>query len=85
MKLFSSCISKLSFPYDPTSFKNPAIEKLWSEIEAQALERVQAEEFEDLTVPDRERQEQRAGKFLKELAGNFFEHFFRIFFNIDLK
>ena len=52
-------------------FKNPAIQKLWSELEAIALEREQPEELEDLTVPDVERHERRAGAFLKEFSGIF--------------
>lgn len=68
IELFSKAISKLKFSYDPDMFKNPAIQKLWSELEAIALEREQPEELEDLTVPDVERHERRAGAFLKEFS-----------------
>ncbi len=69
--LFKRAIAKLKFKYNPEDFKNPAIAKLWSEIEAIALDRSQPEECVDLTAPNNERIEKRAGQFLNEFAQKF--------------
>jgi len=69
--LFKCAIGKLKFKYNPEDFKNPVIEKLWSEIEAIALDRSNPEECVDLTAPNNERIEKRAGKFLNEFAQKF--------------
>ena len=69
--LFRKCIGKLKFKYNPEEFKNPAIQKLWSEIEAVALDRSEPEEIVDLTVPNNERIEKRAGQYLEEFAKKF--------------
>jgi len=69
--LFRKCIGKLKFKYNPEDFKNPAIQKLWSEIEAVALDRNEPEEIVDLTVPNNERIEKRAGQYLEEFAKKF--------------
>ncbi len=70
VKLFSNCISKLKFQYDPDQFKNPAIEKLWSEIEAVALDRTQTEDFQDVTLPDHENKNwKKVEEFLTQLTG----------------
>lgn len=61
----------MKFKYNPEDFKNPAIEKLWSEIEAIALDRSEPEETVDLTLPNNERIEKRAGQFLAEFAQKF--------------
>ena len=66
--LFSKCINKLKFKYNPEDFKNPSIEKIWSEIEAIALDRDQPEEIIDSTLPDNERIKARAGQFLEEFS-----------------
>ena len=44
---------------------------MWSEIEAIALDRVKSEKLIDLTVPDKERLEKRAGKLLAEFSATF--------------
>ena len=69
--MFKRCITKLKFKYSPEDFKNPAIEKLWSEIEAIALDRSEPEEITDMTAPNNERIEKRAGQYLAEFAKNF--------------
>ncbi len=70
IKLFSNCVSKLKFAYDPDQFKNPAIEKLWSEIEAVALDRIQTEEFQDVTLPDHSNKNwKKVEDFLTQLTG----------------
>lgn len=66
--LFSKCINKLKFKYNPEDFKNPSIQKIWSEIEAIALDRSEPEPVIDLTLPNVERIEKRAGQYLKEFA-----------------
>lgn len=68
---FKRCISKLKFKFNPDDFKNPAIQKLWSEIEAIALDRSEPEEIDDLTLPNNERIDKRAGQFLAEFAQQF--------------
>jgi ATP-dependent DNA helicase 2 subunit 1 len=70
VEIFKKCIQKLKFNYDPEDFKDPAIQKLWFEIEAIALDRKQAENFVDLTIPNNERIEKRVGEYLKLFADN---------------
>lgn len=65
--MFSKCINKLKFKYSPENFKNPALQKLWFEIEAIALAREETEQVEDLTLPDNSRIEKRAGQFLENI------------------
>lgn len=69
--MFKACISKLKFQYWPDDFKNPAIEKLWSEIETIALDRGEPEVLYDLTIPNNERIDKRAGNFLSQFAHAF--------------
>lgn len=71
INLFKNCISKLKFKYSPDDFKNPAIQKIWSEIEAIALDRSEPEEIEDLTLPNYERIDKRAGQFIAEFVEKF--------------
>jgi hypothetical protein len=71
LELFGRIVNKLKFKYVPEDFKNPALQKLWSEIEAIALAREEAEQIIDLTIPDAERIEKRAGQFLDEFAKHF--------------
>ena len=52
-------------------FKNPALQKLWFEIEAIALGREESEQVADLTLPDNERIEKRAGLLLAQFAEAF--------------
>ena len=66
--VFSKCIQKLKFKFNPEDFKNPCIEKIWSEIEAIALDRDQPEEVVDSTLPDNQRIANRAGPFLEEFS-----------------
>ena len=68
VEIFGKCIKKLIFKYNPEDFKNPSIEKIWSEIEAAALDRLQVEEIVDSTLPDNDRIKSRAGEFLKKFA-----------------
>ncbi|CAF0845279.1 unnamed protein product [Brachionus calyciflorus] len=69
--LFTKCITKLRFKYNPENFKNPALQKLWFEIEAIALAREETEKVEDLTLPDNDRVEKRAGLFLDQISREF--------------
>ena len=66
--VFSKAIQKLKFKFSPEDFKNPSIEKMWSEIEAIALDRDQPDEVIDSTLPDKERIQNRAGIFLNEFS-----------------
>lgn len=68
IELFGKIINKLKFKYNPEDFKNPALQKLWFEIEAIALAREQAEEVVDLTLPDPAKIEKRVGSYLDEFA-----------------
>lgn len=69
--MFKECVSKLKFQYWPDDFKNPAIEKLWSEIETIALDRGEPEVLYDLTIPNNERIDNRAENFLSQFAHAF--------------
>lgn len=68
---FSKVVSKLKFKYCPEDFKNPALLKLWTEIEAVALAREASEEIVDLTEPDVNMIDKRAGQYLEEFSQNF--------------
>lgn len=70
MELFSKIINKLKFKYYPDDFKNPSLLKFWAEIEAIALAREKSEEVNDLTEPNKEKIDQRAGQFLEEVSQN---------------
>lgn len=71
MDLFSKIVNKLKFKYCPEDFKNPALLKLWSEIEAIALARESSEQVVDLTQPDVDKIDKRAGQFLDEFSEAF--------------
>ena len=71
IELFAKCINKLKFKYNPEDFKNPALQKLWNEIEAIALAREQSDEIIDLTLPNVAGMEKRAGSLLAEFAERF--------------
>lgn len=68
--MFSTCIRKIKFKYSPEDFKNPALQKLWYEIEAIALAREESEPVVDLTLPNNDNIENRAGNILTEFADN---------------
>ncbi len=68
VELFKLCIKKLRFKYSPEDFKNPAIQKIWNEIEAIALEKEKPDDVIDLTIPDYERIKSRAGKYLDDFV-----------------
>ncbi|EDO49291.1 predicted protein [Nematostella vectensis] len=59
-------IRKLHFTFDSTSFENPTLQKHFNSLEALALDRDAPEEVNDLTVPDVERIDRRAGELLQE-------------------
>lgn len=42
-------IKKLSFPYEPAQFENPALQKFYSNLEALALSRDEPDEIMDYT------------------------------------
>ncbi len=68
VEVFDKCIQKLKFKFNPEDFKNPSIEKMWSEIETVALEREHPQELIDTTLPDNQRIVSRAGTFLDEFS-----------------
>ncbi len=72
--MFRGCIKKLKFTYDYSTFRNPALQKLWYHIESIALDLENPEEVEDLTMPNIARLEERVGKengILTKFAQNF--------------
>ena len=71
MEQFSKCIQKLKFTFSPEDFKNPALQKLWHEIEAIALAREKSEEVVDLTEPDTAKIDKRVGPYLRAFSAAF--------------
>lgn len=59
-------IDKLKFKYTPDMFENPAIQKFYRCLEAFALERDEVEEFQDLTLPNNETIDNKAGTVINE-------------------
>lgn len=60
-------IKKLSFKFRPEDFENPALQTHYRNLEALALDRDAPEETVDLTEPDADVIDKRAGQILKEL------------------
>lgn len=69
---FKSLIRGLKFKYRPEQFENPALQTLWRNIEATALNKDQPEEFIDLTLPNLEQQRNKVGKFIDEIKSTIF-------------
>ena len=65
-------IDKLKFTYTPDSFENPALQKFYRCLEAFALDRDEVEEFDDLTEPNVERIDRKAGDLITEFKVSFF-------------
>lgn len=59
-------IDKLKFKFTPEAFENPAIQKFYRCLEAFALDRDEVEEAPDLTMPDMDRIERKAGMVINE-------------------
>ena len=69
---FKNVIRALKFKYRPEKFENPALQTLWRNIEATALNKDQAEEFVDLTLPNIEQQNGKVAKFIDEIKQTMF-------------
>jgi len=59
-------VDKLKFTYTSDSFENPALQKFYRCLEAFALDRDEVETFEDLTEPNTERMDKKAGSLIDE-------------------
>lgn len=59
-------VKKLMFSFDSEQFENPALQTHYANVEAMALDKDAPEEVEDLTTPDVERIDRRAGKLIQE-------------------
>ncbi|XP_031572511.1 X-ray repair cross-complementing protein 6-like isoform X2 [Actinia tenebrosa] len=59
-------IKKLTFTFRSTDFENPSLQKHYNHLEALALDRDSPEEVDDLTEPDVERLDRRAGTLMQE-------------------
>lgn len=64
---FKNVIRGLKFKYRPEKFENPALQTLWRNIEATALNKDKPEEFVDLTIPNAENQTKKVGEQIEEL------------------
>lgn len=60
-------IDKLKFKYTADMFENPSIQKFYRSLEAFALDRDEVENFNDLTIPNTDLIEKKAGMLMKEL------------------
>lgn len=70
--LFKNVIRGLKFKYRPERFENPALQTLWRNIEATALNRDAPEEFADLTLPNVENQNKKVSAFVDEIKKTMF-------------
>ncbi len=67
VELFKNVIRGLKFKYRPDKFENPALQTLWRNIEATALNKGEPDEFVDLTIPSVENQNRKVAGFVDEL------------------
>ena len=67
VELFKNVIRGLKFKYRPDKFENPALQTLWRNIEATALNKGEPDEFIDLTIPSIENQNRKVAGFIDEL------------------
>ncbi|CAF4913598.1 unnamed protein product, partial [Rotaria sp. Silwood1] len=65
--LFKNVIRGLKFKYRPDKFENPALQTLWRNIEATALNKGEPDEFIDLTIPSVENQNRKIVGYIDEL------------------
>lgn len=70
--LFKNVIRGLKFKYRADRFENPALQTLWRNIEATALNKNEPEEFVDLTVPNVENQNQKVEKYVDQIKQTIF-------------
>ncbi|UJR15032.1 hypothetical protein I4U23_002006 [Adineta vaga] len=70
--VFKNVIRGLKFKYRPEKLENPALQTLWRNIEATALNKDKPEEFIDLTVPNEENQNKKVGQYATEIKQMFF-------------
>jgi len=68
VKKASEIVSRLSFPYSPESFDNPALQKRYRVLESLALEREREDPFEDHTLPNLQTITHRAGSLISEFT-----------------
>jgi hypothetical protein len=67
VELFKNVIRGLKFKYRADKFENPALQTLWRNIEATALNKGEPDEFVDLTIPSVENQNRKIAGFVDEL------------------
>lgn len=67
MDLFKNVIRGLKFKYRADKFENPALQTLWRNIEATALNKGEPDEFIDLTIPSVENQNRKVAGYVDEL------------------
>jgi ATP-dependent DNA helicase 2 subunit 1 len=65
-------VKKLMFTFNPESFENPALQKHYRILEAIALDQEEVEEVADLTLPDHNRIETRAGNAIDSFMSTVF-------------
>ncbi len=70
--VFKNVIRGLKFKYRPDKFENPALQTLWRNIEATALNKDKTEEFVDLTIPNVENQNKKVAGHIEEIKQMFF-------------
>jgi ATP-dependent DNA helicase 2 subunit 1 len=70
--VFKNVIRGLKFKYRPDKFENPALQTLWRNIEATALNKDKTEEFVDLTIPNVENQNKKVAGYIEEIKQMFF-------------
>ncbi len=70
--IFKNVIRGLKFKYRPEKFENPALQTLWRNIEATALNKDKTEEFIDLTIPNVENQNKKVAEHIEEIKQTFF-------------
>jgi hypothetical protein len=71
-KLFKDVVRGLKFKYRSNRFENPALQTLWRNIEATALNKTQPEQFVDLTLPNVENQNAKVAGYIDEIKRTIF-------------
>ena len=65
--LFKNVIRGLKFKYRSDRFENPALQTLWRNIEATALNRDEPKEFDDLTLPNLDNQNRKVAEHIEQI------------------
>ncbi|XP_067943807.1 X-ray repair cross-complementing protein 5-like [Watersipora subatra] len=68
----AAVIKKLSFPYNPSMFDNPALQKFYSNLEAMALSKDEPDDITDYSTPVVKKMEKKASAEMEDFMSSIF-------------